>query len=61
MKTKVFISKTNEGWSEVTIPEEFQHYTYDKIVKKVYKILKSDSYKGLLITENPMPVFEGKI
>ena len=60
MKAKVFISKTNEGWSEVTIPQEFQHYSYDKMVKKVYKILGNHTYKGLLITENPTPVFEGK-
>jgi hypothetical protein len=60
MKTKVFISKTNKGWSEITIPVEFQHYSYDKMVNKVYKILRSNTYKGLLITENPLPVFDDK-
>jgi hypothetical protein len=60
MKTKVFISRSNEGWSEIAIPEEFHKYSYDKMVKKVYKILKANTYKGFLITENPMPVFYGK-
>jgi len=60
MKTKIFISKSNEGWSEIAIPEEFHHYTYDKMVKKVYKILQPNTYKGFLITENPMPVFNDK-
>jgi hypothetical protein len=60
METKVFISKSNEGWSEIAIPKEFQHYSYEKMVKKVYKILGVNAYKGLLITENPSPIFEGK-
>jgi hypothetical protein len=60
MKTKVFISKSNEGWSEINIPEEFQHFSYDKMVNKVYKILRTKTYKGLLITENPSPAFKGK-
>ena len=60
MKTKVFISRPKEGWSELTIPEEFQQYSYNQMVKKVYKILDVNSYKGLLITENPTPIFDGK-
>jgi hypothetical protein len=55
MKTKVFISKSNEGWREISIPEEFQHYNYDKLVNKVYKLMRTHSFKGILITENPLP------
>jgi hypothetical protein len=60
MKAKVFISKQNEGWSEITIPEEFQHYPYDRLVKKIYQVIKPDTYKGFLITENPEPIFNVK-
>ena len=38
-----------------TIPEEFQKYSYDKLVNKVYNLLRPHSYKGILITENPLP------
>jgi hypothetical protein len=55
MKAKVFISRSNEGWREISIPKEFQHYNYDKLVNKVYKLLKPHSFKGILITENPLP------
>jgi len=55
MKAKVFISKSNEGWREITIPEEFHKYSYDKLVNKVYNLLRPHSYKGILITENPLP------
>jgi len=55
MKTKVYISRSNEGWTELYIPKEFQHYSYDKLINKVYQLLKPHSYKGILITENPLP------
>jgi hypothetical protein len=55
MKARVFISKQGEGWTEVEVPEEFNKYSYDKLVCKVHKLLPQTIYKGLLITENPMP------
>ncbi len=55
MKTKIFISKVNEGWSEVDIPEKFQHFAYDKLVLVAHTFIKKRSYKGLLITQNPSP------
>lgn len=59
MKAKVFISRSNEGWREISIPEEFHRYSYDKLVNKVYRLLQPHAYKGILITENPLP-FAGK-
>jgi hypothetical protein len=55
MKTRIFISKPDEGWSEIEIPEEFYRYPYDKLVVSVHKLLQQTTYKGLLITENPKP------
>lgn len=55
MKAKVFISKQNEGWSEVEIPDEFEKYSYEKLVKFTHRLLQRNKYKGLLITENPSP------
>jgi hypothetical protein len=55
MKTKIFVSRRNEGWSEVEIPEEFQQYPYDKLVKNVHKLVEEKPFKGLLITQNPFP------
>ena len=55
MKTKVFISKTNQGWSELEVPEEFKKLSYEKLVGSVYTYLKQYPYKGLLITQNPSP------
>jgi len=55
MKAKVFISRSNEGWREISIPEEFQNYSYDKLVNKVYNLIKPCTYKGILITQNPLP------
>jgi hypothetical protein len=60
MKTRVFISKPDEGWSELEIPEEFRKYPYDKLVNKVHNLLHETIYKGLLITENPMPFLSVK-
>jgi hypothetical protein len=57
MKTRVFISNPDEGWSEIDIPEEFCKYPYDLFVSNVHKLLQHTVYKGLLITENPMPFF----
>jgi hypothetical protein len=55
MKTKIFVSRLDEGWSEVEIPKEFQQYPYDKLVRNAHKLLGNKSYKGLLITQNPSP------
>jgi hypothetical protein len=60
MKARVFISKPDEGWSELGIPEEFSRYSYDKLVSEVHKLLQHTVYKGLLITENPMPYLSNK-
>jgi len=59
MKAKVFISKPNEGWSELSVPKEFEKYSYEKLVKFTHRILQRNKYKGLLITENPSP-FSGQ-
>ena len=55
MKVKIFVSKPNEGWSEFRIPDDYQHYSYEKLVKRIHLLLKRPLYKGLLITENPSP------
>lgn len=55
MKTKVFVSRPNEGWSEIRIPKEFEDFSYEIIVSRVHAMLRWKSYKGLLITENPSP------
>lgn len=59
MKTKIFISKQDEGWSELSIPDEFKKYSYEKLVKFTHRLLQRSKYKGLLITENPSP-FSGQ-
>jgi hypothetical protein len=53
--TRVFISKPDEGWSEVEIPDEFNKFPYEKLVSIMHKLVQKRTYKGLLITENPMP------
>ncbi|MBN1599829.1 MAG: hypothetical protein JW894_16155 [Bacteroidales bacterium] len=58
-KIKVFVSKQNEGWSELNIPKEFRYFSYDKMVRNIHKIVERNDYKGLLITQNPEP-FEEK-
>jgi hypothetical protein len=55
MKTQVFISKQNEGWSQLDIPGEFEKLSYDKFVNRIHTFLKRNAYKGLLITQNPEP------
>jgi hypothetical protein len=60
MKTRVFISRPNEGWSEIEIPEEFRKYPYDKLVRRIHFLLKDVYYKGLLITQNPLPFSMGE-
>ena len=55
MKVKVFVSKPNEGWCEFNIPKDYQHYSYEKLVRQIHHLLKRQLYKGLLITENPSP------
>jgi hypothetical protein len=55
MKTKVYISRPNKGWSEVDIPGEFQQFSYEKLVNRIHAFLNRKNYKGLLITENPAP------
>jgi len=60
MKTKVFISKPHEGWSEVNIPEEFRKCSYEKIVRIAHQLVHKSMYKGLLITQNPSPFAFGE-
>jgi len=55
MKTRVYISETNAGWTEVSLPGEFQQFSYDTLVNRVHSLLNRENYKGLLITENPRP------
>lgn len=55
MKTKVFISRPDEGWSELEIPQEYRKLSYEKMVSRIHVYLKKYPYKGLLITENPSP------
>lgn len=55
MKTRVYVSETNGGWTEVILPREFQQFNYDKLVNRIYSFLNRKNYKGLLITENPSP------
>ena len=55
MKTKVYISKPNRGWSEFHIPGEYQHLSYEKLVNRIHTLICRSNYKGLLITQNPEP------
>ncbi len=55
MKTKVFISRPDEGWVEVEVPHKYRKLSYEKLVSQIHVYLKQYSYKGVLITENPMP------
>jgi hypothetical protein len=55
MKTKVYISRPYKGWTEVEIPEEFQQFSYERLVNQIHVFLRKSNYKGLLITENPCP------
>jgi len=55
MKVKIFVSRPNEGWSEIDIPESYQRYSYERVVKQIHCLLERHRYKGLLITENPSP------
>jgi hypothetical protein len=55
MKTKIFISRVNEGWTEVQVPKEFEQYPYEKLVRIAHRLLREETYKGLLITQNPAP------
>lgn len=55
MKTKVYISRPDKGWSEIEIPQEFKKFSYEKLVSRIHIYLKQFPYKGLLITENPSP------
>ena len=55
MKTHVYISRPEEGWSKLAIPEEFQQLNYEKLVNRIHAFLHNANYKGLLITQNPSP------
>ena len=55
MKTQVYISKQDKGWSKFEIPMEFQKLSYEKLVNRIHKLLNRSNYKGLLITQNPEP------
>lgn len=54
-RIKVFVSRQNEGWTEVCIPKNFSDNSYEYIVKHIGCIVTETPYKGLLITENPDP------
>jgi hypothetical protein len=56
METKIFISKANEGWKEVAIPDNFRRYSYDALISVLHKFIDLSAYKGVLITENPDPM-----
>lgn len=53
--TKIFISKPNEGWKEVTIPENFKRYSYNALISVLHKFMDLSDYKGILVTQNPDP------
>jgi len=55
MKTKIFISRPDEGWSEIDIPTEYRKLSYEKLVNRMHIFLKQYPHKGVLITENPSP------
>lgn len=56
MKTRIFISKKNKGWEEVSIPKKFTRYSYDALLSVIHKFVDLSNYKGILITENPNPM-----
>jgi len=60
MKIKVFISRPEQGWSEIQIPELYHNLSYEKLVSRIHIYLKNYSYKGVLITENPAPALVRK-
>ena len=60
MKTKIFISRPDEGWSEVDLPAEYRKLSYEKLVNRIHVFLKQHPHKGVLITENPSPFFVKK-
>lgn len=55
MRTKIFISNKGTGWKEIEIPEYYKKYSHDALVAVVHKFISNNSYKGILITENPKP------
>ncbi|MBN1952372.1 MAG: hypothetical protein JW801_14320 [Bacteroidales bacterium] len=55
MKTQVYISRQDKGWTKFDIPSEFQKLSYEKLVNRIHTLLSRGSYKGLLITQNPEP------
>jgi hypothetical protein len=55
MKTKVFISRPHQGWTEIQLPDVYTKLSYEKLVNRVHIYLKQYSYKGVLITQNPAP------
>ena len=59
MKTHVYVSHSNKGWHELSIPHEFQKFSYEKLVNRIHTLLERRDYKGLLITQNPAPFGRG--
>jgi hypothetical protein len=55
MKTKIFISRPDEGWEEIDLPSEYKKLSYEKLVSRIHIFLKQHPYKGVLITKNPAP------
>jgi hypothetical protein len=55
VKTKIFLSKPNEGWKEVNVPDNFRHYSYDALISVMHRFIDLSQYKGILVTQNPDP------
>lgn len=55
MRTKIYISRPDMGWTEVDVPEKYRYYSYEALIKVVHQFVDVESCKGILITENPNP------
>lgn len=51
--TRIFISKTANGWQEVKVPDFYQRYSHDALLSVVHQFIGRRKYKGILFTENP--------
>lgn len=56
MNTRIYISKKDEGWKEVSIPENFRRYSYDALISVMHRFIDLSKHKGVLVTENPKPL-----
>ena len=55
METKIYISRKNEGWKEVRIPDNFRRYSHDALISVMHMFIDLSHHKGILVTENPSP------